>query len=99
MLPSTALDACTDRVLVDFPVSGHCNRGFFPDSVSERRRNGVCVCDAGLLYATTQVCATVRGCFSQMYGRGKEVHVRLFVPAGSGTPCPSLNAGRRLAEL
>ena len=35
MLPSTAVDGCMDRVLVDFPVSGHITRGFFPDSVSE----------------------------------------------------------------
>ena len=35
MLPSTAVDGCMDRVVVDFPVSGHCTHGFFPDSVSE----------------------------------------------------------------
>ena len=35
MLPSTVVDGCMDRVLVDFPVSGRCTRGFFPDPVSE----------------------------------------------------------------
>ena len=67
MLPSTAVDGCMDRVLVDFPVSGHITRGFFPDSVSEEDARVSTFVPLVCCYASTQVCATVRMVVDRRY--------------------------------
>ena len=79
MLLATAMHGCMDRVVVGFPVSGHCTRGFFPDSVSEEdaRVSAPLVCSM-----PRPKFVTVRGCFSRcMVVERRYVCVCLCQPA------------------